>query len=106
VQYLRVGILGTVFLLAFLFGPLLRLYPLQGKDPFALFPSVSVWYLIVIGVAVYGITYGYDATVIALVGVANAVLLSPGSHHSEQPLYAFSMKERVFLDRHSNQAVF
>jgi hypothetical protein len=77
VQYLRVGIVGLAFFLVFLFRPLLRLYELQRKDPLALFPSASVWYLIVTGVVVYGITYGFDACAIALVGVANAALRSP-----------------------------
>jgi hypothetical protein len=96
VQYLRVGCLGLVFFVAFLFRPLLRLYELQREDPFALFPSPSVWCLIVIGVAVYGITYGYDASAIALVGVANAVLLSLRSHQLEQPIVS-SIEEYALL---------
>lgn len=97
VQYLRVGVVGLVFFMAFLFRPLLRLYELQRKEPFALFPSPSVWCLIVIGVIVYGITYGYDACAIALVGVANAVLLSRRSDQLEQPVYALPMEEHAHL---------
>jgi O-antigen ligase len=96
-QYLRVGVVGLVFFLAFLLRPLLRLYELQRKEPFALFPSASVWCLIVIGVVVYGTTYGYDASAIALVGVANAVLLSPGSDQLEQTMYALPMEEHASL---------
>jgi O-antigen ligase len=97
VQYLRVGVVGLVFFTAFLLRPLLRLYELQRKEPFALFPSASVWCLIVIGVVVYGITYGYDASAIALVGVANAVLLSPRSDQLEQTTYALPMEEHARL---------
>lgn len=106
VQYLRVGVLGLGLSLAFLVRPLVRFYTLQRKDPFVLFPSASVWCLVVIGVIVYGITYGHDATVITLVGVANAVLLSPASHHSEQQMSALSIKELALLNKHSNEAVF
>lgn len=106
VQYLRVGVLGLVFFLAFLLRPLLRLYALQRNDPFALFPSASVWCLIVIGVVVYGITYGFDASAIALVGVANAVLVSLREFHFEQPMYALPMKEHALVLQHSNEARF
>lgn len=105
-QYLRVGIIGLVFFLAFLFRTLVHLYKLQRKGPFTLFPSASVWCLIVIGVAVYGITYGYDASVIALVGVANAVLLSLRSHQPEQLTYALPTKEDALFLQHSNEALF
>ncbi len=104
-QYLRVGILGLVFFLAFVFRTLVRLYKLHRKDPFALFPSASVWCLIVIGVVVYGVTYGYDASAIALVGVANAVLLSLRSHRLEHLTYALPTKEHALLLQHSNEAL-
>jgi len=96
VQYLRVVGLGLVFFVAFLFRPILRLYELQRDDPFALCPSPSVWCLIVIGVVVYGITYGYDASAIALVGVANAVLLSLRSRQLVQPIVS-SIEEYALL---------
>jgi hypothetical protein len=97
VQYLRFGVFGLIFYLAFLFRPLLQLYELQREDPFALFPSASVWCLIAIGVIVYGITYGHDASIIALVGVANAVLLSVRSHQAEQPIRALPMEDHPLL---------
>ena len=92
-QYLRVGILGLLFFLAFLLRPLLRLYELQRKDPFALFPSASVWCLIIVGILVYGITYGHDASVIALVGIANSALVSIRSHQLEEPEFIFPIKK-------------
>ena len=97
VQYLRFGVLGLVFFLAFLFRPFLQLYERQREDPLALFPSASVWCLIVIGVIVYGVTYGYDASAIALVGVANAVLLSLRSHQVEQLIGALPIEEHPLL---------
>ncbi len=93
VQYLRVGILGLLFFLAFLLRPLLRLYDLQRKDPFALFPSASVWSLIIVGILVYGITYGHDASIIALVGIANSALISIRSHQLEEPQFIFPIKK-------------
>jgi hypothetical protein len=95
VQYLRVGILGLLFFLAFLLRPLLRLYELQRKDPFALFPSASVWCLIIVGILVYGITYGHDASVIALVGIANSALVSIRSHQLEEPEFIFPIKQHA-----------
>lgn len=94
-QYLRVGILGLLFFLMFLLRPLLRLYELQRKNQFALFPSASVWCLIIVGILVYGITYGYDASAIALVGIANSALLSIKSHQLEESEFALSMKEHA-----------
>jgi hypothetical protein len=94
-QYLRVGILGLPFFLAFLLRPLLKLYELQRKDPLALFPSVSVWYLIIIGVLVYGVTYSYDASAIALVGIVNSALLSIKSHQPEGPDFVFPIEKHA-----------
>jgi hypothetical protein len=88
-QYLRVGILGLLMFLAFLLRPLLRLYALQRKSPLALFPSASVWCLIIIGILVYGVTYSYDSSAIALVGIANSVLLSARSHPEKETEIAF-----------------
>jgi O-antigen ligase len=94
-QYLRVGILGLLLYLAFLLRPLLRLYELQRKDPLALFPSASVWCLIIVGILVYGITYAYDASAIALVGIANSALLSIKSHQREEPQFVFPIKKHA-----------
>jgi O-antigen ligase len=84
-QYLRVGIIGLPIFLAFLLRPLLKLYQLQRKRPLALFPSVSVWCLIIIATLVYGVTYGYDAPAIALIGIANSALLSVNSQSYTEP---------------------
>ena len=97
-QYLRVGILGLALYLAFLLRPLLRLYELQDKNPYALFPSASVWFLIIIGILVYGVPYSYDGPVVALAGIANSALLSIRSQQLKEPEYAYSMK-RLAIDR-------
>jgi hypothetical protein len=83
-EYLRVGIVGLLFLLAFLLRPLLSSCALQRTNPLALFPSASVWCLIIIGILVYGVTYSYDSSAIALAGIANAVLLSARSHPEKE----------------------
>jgi hypothetical protein len=94
-QYLRVGILGLPLFLAFVLRPLLRLHELQRKDPFALFPSASVWCLIIVGILVYGVTYSYDASAIALVGIANSALLSIKSDQLEEPEFVFPIKKHA-----------
>jgi hypothetical protein len=84
-EYLRVGVFGLSLFIAFLLRPLLGLYVLQRRDPRALFPSTSVWCLIVIATLVYGVTYGYEPSAIALVGIANSALLSAKSQQSKEP---------------------
>jgi hypothetical protein len=93
IQYLRFGVVGLFLFLGFLLRPIPLLYALQREDSFALFPSASVWCLIVLGAVVYGIAYGYDAPTMALVGFANALLLSSRSHQIEQSSFAFPMEE-------------
>jgi hypothetical protein len=101
-QYLRVGILGLPIFLAFLFRPLLMLCQLQRKDPLVLFPSVSVWCLVIIGILVYGVTYGYDASAIALVGIANSALLSIKSPQLEGSALVLPIKECAGQDNDLN----
>jgi hypothetical protein len=73
--YLRFGIVGLALFLIFLVRPivLLRTEKLRQQD--SLFPSASTWCVVVIAVAVYGVTYGFDPSAISLVGVATALLL-------------------------------
>lgn len=97
-EYLRVGILGLPIFLAFMLRPLLGLYALQRKDPLALFPSASVWCLIIIGILVYGVTYSYDPTAIALVGIANSVLLAAKSQQQKEPEF-ISVREDLIIAR-------
>jgi hypothetical protein len=73
--YLRVGIIGLVPFLIFLMRPIFLLRAEQLRRPNSIFPSPSTWSAVVIAVIVYGITYGFDPSVISLVGVATALLL-------------------------------
>ena len=89
-QYLRVGILGLVLLSGISFSdPLVRLYALQRKDPFALFPSASVWCLIVIGVVVYGITRIRCICNCTGRSRERSITLSQIEFHLEQPMSPF-----------------
>lgn len=105
VQYLRVGCLGLAFFLLFLLTPLVRLISLQRRDPLALFPSTSVWCLLVVGAIVYGITYGFDAPTIALVGLANALLLSLRSPTMQHAGPLVTVGDAMHLIQTSNEAL-
>jgi hypothetical protein len=105
VQYLRVGCLGLAFFLVFLITPLIRLISLQRRDPLALFPSTSVWCLLVAGAIVYGITYGFDAPTIALVGLANALLLSLRSRAVQPSRHAVGLEDSVHFLQTSNEVL-
>jgi hypothetical protein len=105
VQYLRVGSLGLALFLIFLISPWIRLISLQRRDPLALFPSTSVWCLLVTGAIVYGIAYGFDTPTIALVGLANALVLSSPSCVAEQPEHEVEMEDPLHLLQTSNEVL-
>ena len=48
--------------------------------------------LAIVGILVYGITYGYDGPVVAVVGIANSALLAISSQQVKEPEYEFSTK--------------
>ena len=74
-EYLRVGVLGTVFMFFFAIRPLSRLWRISKLDPTAVYPSASAWGIIVFMTLVYGVTYGIEPHAYALIGIANAVAL-------------------------------
>ncbi len=75
--YLNFGLVGVGSFLIFMFSPLLPLLKKQRRNPMSLFPSASSWYLVVIGVMVYDITYQNNQTGSILLGIANALALAP-----------------------------
>jgi hypothetical protein len=76
-QYLRVGILGSLLLTIYMARPFVLLAMRHRRSSLSLFPSASVWSLIVLNIMIYGIAYSYETVAFAFIGVANALLLAP-----------------------------
>jgi hypothetical protein len=72
-DYLRVGALGTLCLLAFTAWPIFALYRVSKIDPWPLYPSASTWQIISLASLVYSIAYGLMPHQYALIGIANAL---------------------------------
>ena len=95
--YLNFGLIGLALYLAFLFRPLLILSRRKrlGDD---IFPSISAWQLIVIGIIVFGVSDQSDVSSGVLLGIANAMSFLPnrsesleteaGSPYHDAPAYA------------------
>ena len=75
-EFLRVGIVGTLFIVLFVLRPLPKLWKLTKLDPNAVYPSASAWAIIVFLTLVYGIAYSIDPHAYALLGIANAISLN------------------------------
>jgi hypothetical protein len=74
-EFLRVGILGTFFIVLFGLRPLSTLWKMTKIDPIAIYPSTSTWAVVVVATLAYGVTYGIDPHAYALLGIANAITL-------------------------------
>ena len=74
-EFLRVGILGTFFIVLFGLKPLSTLWKMTKIDPTAIYPSTSAWAVVVVATLVYGVTYGIEPHAYALLGIANAIAL-------------------------------
>jgi hypothetical protein len=73
-EYLRVGIAGLIPLLLFALGPLVVLSRLPRKIVTAVYPSTSVWVVLILITLVYGVTYSIEAESYALIGIASAIV--------------------------------
>jgi hypothetical protein len=74
-EFLRVGILGTFFIVLFGLRPLSTLWKMTKIDPTAIYPSTSAWAVVVVATLAYGVTYGIEPHAYALLGIANAITL-------------------------------
>lgn len=74
-EFMRVGILGTFFIVLFGLSPISTLWKLTKTNPTAAFPSTSAWAVVVLITLVYGVTYGIEPHAYALLGIANAIVL-------------------------------
>jgi hypothetical protein len=74
-SFLRVGILGFLLVVSLALKPLRRLWRVAKTDTTAVFPSSSAWVVVVLIILVYGISYGIEPHVYALLGIANAINL-------------------------------
>jgi hypothetical protein len=77
--YQRVGVFGLILFLIFLFRPVTLLCTQRFRHSSLLFPSSSTWCLAAIAIIVYGVTYNFNSNAIPFIGVATALLLSPGA---------------------------
>jgi hypothetical protein len=81
-EYLRVGIIGLLFLKFFLLGPLFALWRARREDVAAIYPCASIWAVVVVITLVYGVTYSIEPESYALFGIASAIAL--GSRSTEE----------------------
>lgn len=76
-SYLRVGVIGTILMLLFVLRPLLRLSRMCRLKTDWVYPSPSIWAIVVLTTLVYGVTYGIAPHTFALLGIANAIKTGP-----------------------------
>lgn len=74
IEYLRVGTIGAILFLIFALRPIVRLWKLTRIDARMVYPSTSVWALVVVMILFGGITYPIDMHLCALLGIANATI--------------------------------
>ncbi len=85
-EYMRVGVVGTLFILLFGLRSLVRLWRLTKVDPTAFYPSTSAWTIVVLISLVFGITYSIDAHAYALLGIATAMIFGLNAHEEASAL--------------------
>jgi hypothetical protein len=88
VQYLRVGLIGTLAAIFFVVRPIYLLGGMRGKRNLLIFPSAAVWCLVAVGSLVFGVTYAINVDMWAFLGVANALLVNRSRQiaMSDEPL--------------------
>jgi hypothetical protein len=74
-EYLRVGVIGTFLVFLLCLRPFVKLWKLNKVDPAAIFPTTSIWAVVLLCTLVYGLTYGIQPHSYALIGIANAIFL-------------------------------
>lgn len=73
-ECLRVGIAGLAPLLLFALGPLVVLSRLPREIVTAVYPSTSIWVVLILITLVYGVTYSIEPESYALIGIASAIV--------------------------------
>ena len=92
-EYLRVGVAGLVLTLLFACGPLLALWRPHDLDNCAIYPSISIWAVIVLIVLVYGAAYSIEPEAYALIGIANAIAVSTRAREGRLDLARYGIEE-------------
>ncbi|MDR3504873.1 MAG: hypothetical protein P4L52_01380 [Acidocella sp.] len=82
-NYLRVGVVGAALILLFALRPLKRLWSFSKAGGEWVYPSASVWAIVVLMTLVYGFTYGNDPHLYALLGIANALAAGPAMEETD-----------------------
>jgi O-antigen ligase len=90
-QYLRVGVLGTLLLIAILLRPL-WLHRRGDVDDTLMFPGAGAWVTVTVAIIIFGIPYSYVCEIIALSAMAN------GLTSGEFSLATESMFEESFTE--------
>lgn len=97
-EFLRVGVLGLVCVLGFVFVALARLRRISNESEF---PSASIWSVVVWMALAYGITYSLDAECFALLGAASAIAFGSIAEIRLDE----SVEEKPFGDRSAYETV-
>lgn len=72
--YLRFGVIGLLMLLLFAIRPVIRMWRYKEYRT-ALYPSTTAWAVVILISLVYGVTYGIDPHLYALIGIGNAMTM-------------------------------
>ncbi|SEF53046.1 hypothetical protein SAMN05421819_0323 [Bryocella elongata] len=70
-QYLRLGVLGTLLLLAIMLRPLWSIW--RNDDDALLFPDPAAWVIVTAALFTFGIPYCYTGELVALTAMANGL---------------------------------
>jgi len=74
-EYLRVGVVGILLLLSLWLWTLRRLWKRMKVDPIGVYPSVSIWAIVIFSTLAFGVTYSIDVHSYALLGIASAIAI-------------------------------
>ena len=74
-EYLRVGLVGLLFLLWYVLHPLRSLWMQRFQDNLGVEPSAGIWLLVIVGILIYGVPYSIGADLYALLAMANATVV-------------------------------
>lgn len=70
-QYVRLGLVGTLLLLAILLRPIWAVW--RGGDDDLLFPGANAWLIVAAAVFTFGIPYCFSAEIVAFAAMANGL---------------------------------
>jgi O-antigen ligase len=78
-EYLRVGLVGALFIVLFAFRPLWQFWKLRHAEPESVYPAIPAWTVMALVTLVFGFTYGIQPHSYALIAIANAIVSDPNA---------------------------